>query len=54
MTERYHVVCHTCDFERVVDDDRVLAAAVENLHQRLTDEVHDVEYDDVGEVPADG
>lgn len=44
----YHVVCHSCDFEEVVEDDRVLAAAKEKLHQRLTEEPHKVEYTDIG------
>jgi len=40
----YHVVCHSCEFEEVVGDDRVLAAATEKLHQKLTEKPHKVEY----------
>lgn len=50
MTE-YHVVCHDCDFEEVVGDDRVLAAATETLHRKQTQ--HRVEYDEIGP-KADG
>lgn len=46
--EVYHVVCHSCDFEEVVGDDRVLAVATEKLHQRLTEDPHNVEYTDIG------
>jgi len=53
VTERpgdvtYHVVCHSCDFEEIVEDDRVLAAATEKLHQRLTEDPHRVEYNEIG------
>lgn len=51
MTERpgdvvYHVVCHGCEYEDVVEDDRVLAAASEIAHRKRTG--HRVEYDDIG------
>jgi len=46
--EVYHVVCHSCDFEQVVEDDRVLAAAKEKLHQKQTEEPHDVGYEEIG------
>jgi hypothetical protein len=42
----YHVVCHGCDYEDVVEDDRVLAAASEIAHRKRTG--HYVEYDDIG------
>jgi hypothetical protein len=45
----YHIVCHSCDFEEIVGDDRALAAAKEELHQKRTEEPHDVEY-----APIDG
>lgn len=42
----YHVVCHECEYEDVVEGDRVLAAANEIVHRKRTD--HDVEYAAVG------
>ncbi|WP_256288807.1 hypothetical protein [Halobellus inordinatus] len=38
----YHVVCHGCPFEQIVEGDRVLAAANEIVHRKRTD--HAVEY----------
>jgi hypothetical protein len=51
MSERpgdavYHVVCHGCPYEEVVEDDRVLAAASEIVHRKRTG--HAVEYADIG------
>ena len=42
----YHVVCHGCEYEDVVGDDRVLAAASEIAHRKRTG--HRVEYEEVG------
>jgi hypothetical protein len=42
----YHVVCHGCEYEDIVEDDGVLAAASEILHRKQTG--HYVEYDEVG------
>ena len=42
----YHVVCHGCPFEDVVEDDRVLAAASEIAHRKRTN--HPVEYEEIG------
>ncbi|WP_256545913.1 hypothetical protein [Halobellus inordinatus] len=47
MTDRptdtvYHVVCHGCPFEQIVEGDRVLAAANKIVHRKRTD--HAVEY----------
>lgn len=41
----YHVVCHECDHEELVEDDRVLAAASEILHGKRTG--HAVEYEEI-------
>lgn len=46
--DAYHVVCHSCDFEKIVEDDRVLAAAGEKRHQKRTTEPHPVEYEEIG------
>jgi hypothetical protein len=43
----YHVVCHGCPYEEVVEDDRVLAAATEIVHRKRTG--HSVEYADVSD-----
>jgi hypothetical protein len=42
----YHVVCHGCPYEDIVEEDRVLAAASEIAHRKRTD--HRVEYEEVG------
>lgn len=42
----YHVVCHGCEYEDVVEDDRVLAAASEIAHRKRTN--HPVEYEEIG------
>ena len=42
----YHVVCHACPYEDVVEDDRVLAAASEIAHRKRTQ--HRVEYAEIG------
>ena len=41
----YHIVCHRCDFEDLIEGDRVLAAATELLHKKRTS--HRVEYEEV-------
>ncbi|WP_160113915.1 hypothetical protein [Halobellus limi] len=51
MSERsgdvvYHVVCHGCDYEDVVEDDRGLAVTSEILHRKQTG--HTVEYAEIG------
>jgi hypothetical protein len=43
----YHVVCHNCEYEDVVENDRVLAAAIEVLHRKRTGSHHRVEYQEV-------
>ncbi|MFD1599330.1 DUF6884 domain-containing protein [Halobellus rarus] len=47
----YHVVCHGCDHEDVVEDDRVLAAVNEVLHRKRTG--HAVEYAEIGGDPRE-
>ncbi|WP_162524290.1 hypothetical protein [Halobellus captivus] len=42
----YHVVCHGCPFEQIVEGDRVLAAVNEIVHRKRTD--HAVEYTEIG------
>lgn len=42
----YHVVCHGCEYEDVVEGDRVLAATNEIVHRKRTG--HAVEYAEIG------
>jgi hypothetical protein len=41
----FRVVCHGCEYEDVIDGDRVLAAVSERVHRKRTD--HRVEYEEV-------
>ncbi|WP_311170631.1 hypothetical protein [Halobellus ordinarius] len=51
MSERpekavFHVVCHGCPYEDLIEGDRVLAAVNEIVHRKRTD--HPVEYAEIG------
>ncbi|QCC47543.1 hypothetical protein DV707_07630 [Halobellus limi] len=42
----YHVVCHGCLCEEIIENDRVLAATKTITHRKRTD--HTVEYAEIG------